>query len=94
MNEKFALYLMGIWERASHADVGLSIEVNDRWYFERKMREARQQEGGYEDLAIFVPDVEGEVWLVKKGVNTNMLTSFTSEVDGSFGSILRRGDIE
>lgn len=60
--------LLDLWTGALLADVGISIKTNDRRLLQQQLYRERQANGTkeMEDLAICVPAIEGELWILKK----------------------------
>ena len=60
--------LLDLWIGALAAEVGISIKTNDRRLLQQQLYRERQAKGTkeMEDLAICVPDLEGELWILKK----------------------------
>jgi len=60
--------LIDLWIGALAAEVGISVKTNDRRLLQSQLYRERQANGTkeMENVAICIPDLEGELWMVKK----------------------------
>ena len=63
--------LIFIWEQAVRDDVGVRIQTDDRKLLQQQLYRARTMEGNgkYDDLTIVLPDEEGTIFIVHKGID-------------------------
>lgn len=70
MPSKREQLLLELWSTALTVECGLSIKTDNRKLLQQQLYRVRQAHGTaeMEDIALCIPDKDGELWMVRKSV--------------------------
>lgn len=73
MPSKREQLLLELWSVALTQEAGISIKTDNRKLLQQQLYRVRQAHGTaeMEDIALCIPDLEGQLWMVKKSVLEN-----------------------
>lgn len=56
--------LLSLWAMAAAAKLGIRISTDDPGLLRQQLYKARAESGGYKDLGIVLPAIEGQLWII------------------------------